>query len=119
MRNYKQLNQAQRYQIEIVNNKAGKNQKEIAKLPGVSPATICRDLKRNKGQKGYRPKEAQIKAVRERLQRILRSIFQSFKQGFRIGIVITDRRTTQGWHDAQLLQRCQQGASFIGLPLPE
>ena len=36
MRNYKQLDQAQRYQIEIV-KKAGKNQKEIA---GVAAAIL-------------------------------------------------------------------------------
>src|SRR5664279_90271 len=60
MRTYKQLSQAQRYQIEIL-KKAGKNQKEIAELLGVSPATISRELKRNKSQKGYRPKQAQIK----------------------------------------------------------
>ncbi len=65
MRNYKQLNQAQRYQIEIL-KKAGKNQKEIAELLGVSPTTICRELNRNKGQKGYRPKQAQIKADKRR-----------------------------------------------------
>jgi len=67
MRNYKQLSQAQRYQIEIL-NKAGKNQKEIAELLGVSPGTICRELKRNKGKKGYRPKQAQIKADKRRKQ---------------------------------------------------
>jgi len=38
MRNYKQLSQAQRYQIKIL-KKAEKNQKEIAELQGVSPAT--------------------------------------------------------------------------------
>jgi len=67
MRNFKQLNQAQRYQIEIL-NKAGKNQKEIAQLLGVSPATISRELKRNKGKKGYRPKQAQIKTDKRRKQ---------------------------------------------------
>jgi IS30 family transposase len=67
MRNYKQLSQAQRYQIEIL-NKAGKNQKEIAELLGVSPATISRELKRNKGKKGYRPKQAQIKTDKRRKQ---------------------------------------------------
>jgi IS30 family transposase len=67
MRNYKQLNQAQRYQIEIL-KKAGKNQKEIAELLGVSPSTLCRELKRNKGQKGYRPKQAQIKTDKRRKQ---------------------------------------------------
>jgi IS30 family transposase len=65
MRNYKQLSQAQRYQIEIL-NKAGKNQKEMAELLGVSAATICRELKRNKGQKGYRPRQAQIKTDKRR-----------------------------------------------------
>ena len=67
MRNYKQLSQAQRYQIEIL-KKAGKNQKEIAELLGVSAPTISRELNRNKGQKGYRPKQAQIKADKRRKQ---------------------------------------------------
>jgi len=61
MSNYKQLNPAQRYQIEIL-KKAGKNQKQIAALLGVSESTISRELKRNQGKKGYRPKQAQIKA---------------------------------------------------------
>ena len=61
MSNYEQRNQAQRYQIEIV-KKAGKNQKEIAALLGVSESTISRELTRNEGKKGYRPKQAQIKA---------------------------------------------------------
>jgi IS30 family transposase len=67
MRNYNQRNQAQRYPIEIL-KKAGKSQKEIAELLGVSPATISRELKRNKGQKGYRPKQAQIKADHRKKQ---------------------------------------------------
>jgi len=67
MRNYKQLSQEQRYQIEIL-KKAGKTQKEIAELLGVSPGTICRELKRNQGKRGYRPKQAQIKADKRRAQ---------------------------------------------------
>jgi len=54
MRNYKQLSQAQRYLIEIL-KKAGKNQKEIAVLMGISESTISRELKRNQGKEGYRP----------------------------------------------------------------
>ena len=57
MRNYKQLSQAQRYQIE-----AGKNQKEIAELLSVSESTISREMARNQDKKGYRRKQAQIKA---------------------------------------------------------
>jgi len=67
MSNYKQLDQAQRYQIEIL-KKAGKNQKEIAELLGVSGSTVCRELKRNRGKKGYRPKQAQIKTNNRRAQ---------------------------------------------------
>ncbi|MDO9141250.1 MAG: helix-turn-helix domain-containing protein, partial [Methylobacter sp.] len=61
MRNYKQLTQGQRYQIEVL-KAAGKNQKEIAELLGVSGLTVCRELRRNQGKRGYRPKQAQIKA---------------------------------------------------------
>ena len=67
MSNYKQLNQAQRYQIEIL-KKAGKNQKQIAELLGVSESTISRELTRNQGKKGYRPKQAQIKADNRKKQ---------------------------------------------------
>lgn len=65
MRGYSQLTQEQRYQIEIL-KKAGKSQKEMAELLEVSPATVCRELKRNAGKRGYRPRQAQIKADRRR-----------------------------------------------------
>ena len=45
---------------------AKKTQKEIATILGVSPATISRELKRNKGQRGYRPVQANIKALKRR-----------------------------------------------------
>ncbi|WP_031436839.1 IS30 family transposase [Methylobacter tundripaludum] len=67
MRNYKQLSPAQRYQIAIL-NKAGKNQKEMSELLGVSRSTMCRELRRNRGKKGYFPKQAQIKADNRRTQ---------------------------------------------------
>jgi IS30 family transposase len=69
MSHYKQLNQAQRYQIEIL-KKAGKNQKEIAELLCVSESTISRELKRNQGKKGYRQKQAQIKADNRKKQAV-------------------------------------------------
>lgn len=67
MRTYKQLTQKQRYQIEIL-NKDGKSQKEMAKLLGVCPSTISRELRRNQGKRGYRPKQAQVKANNRRKQ---------------------------------------------------
>ena len=65
LKDYTQLTQGLRYQIEIL-KKAGKNQKYIAVLVNVSPSTICRELQRNTGQRGYRPKQAQIKAENRR-----------------------------------------------------
>jgi IS30 family transposase len=67
MRNYKQLSQAQRYQIEIL-MKAGKNKKEIAELPVVSESTISRELTWNHSKKGQRPKQAQSKADKRKIQ---------------------------------------------------
>lgn len=58
---YNQLNQAQRYQIEIL-KKAGKENKEIAELIETSAATISRELRRNGGENGYDAEEAHARA---------------------------------------------------------
>jgi IS30 family transposase len=65
LKDYNQLTQATRYQIEIL-LKAGKSQKAIAELVNVSPSTICRELQRNTGKRGYRPRQAQSKAETRR-----------------------------------------------------
>lgn len=56
--NYTHLTENERYQIYSL-KKAGLNQKEIAALIDRSPATLSRELRRNKGLRGYRPKQAQ------------------------------------------------------------
>jgi IS30 family transposase len=65
LKNYHQLTQGLRYQIEIL-KKAGKNQKDMAGLVNVSPSTICRELRRNTGKRGYHCKQAQLKAESRR-----------------------------------------------------
>jgi len=65
MKKYSQLTDVQRYQIEAL-KKAEKDQKTIASIIGVSASTISRELKRNTGQRGYRPKQAHIKALKRR-----------------------------------------------------
>lgn len=65
MKTYNQLTEIQRYQIEAL-NKAEKKQNEIAQILGFSPSTISRELKRNRGKRGYRPKQANIKATNRR-----------------------------------------------------
>ena len=58
MKRYKQLTSEQRYQISGL-RKAGWKQSQIAEEVGVDKSTISRELKRNKGQRGWRPKQAQ------------------------------------------------------------
>lgn len=54
---YKQLTYEQRYQIYAC-SKAGWQKKDIAIELGIHRSTIYREKKRNKGLKGYRPKQA-------------------------------------------------------------
>lgn len=58
MKHYTQLTDHQRYQIYAL-MKAGHNQTETATLIGVHKSTISRELRRNRGGRGYRPKQAQ------------------------------------------------------------
>lgn len=55
--NYKQLAREQRYQIYAL-KRAGQNQSQIALVLGCHKSTILRELRRNCGQKGYRPYQA-------------------------------------------------------------
>ena len=55
---YTHLTRDERYQIAIL-RKAGHKQTDIARLMNRHPSTICRELRRNRGQRGYRPKQAQ------------------------------------------------------------
>lgn len=65
MRTYKQLTQEQRYQISAM-LKIGQNQTEIAETIGKHKSTISREVRRNRGQRGYRPKQAQQMSVDRR-----------------------------------------------------
>jgi IS30 family transposase len=55
--NYTQLTRGQRYQINIL-KKAGHSQSYIATMIGCHKSTISRELRRNRGQKGYRHYQA-------------------------------------------------------------
>lgn len=63
--NYKQLTQEERYQIHAY-LKAGLSQKDIAIELKRSPSSISRELKRNTGQRGYRPRQANDFALSRR-----------------------------------------------------
>lgn len=66
MSTYKQLTQEQRYFIYQL-NKINFTQSEIASEIGVHKSTVNRELKRNVGNRGYRPQQAHNKALDRRL----------------------------------------------------
>ncbi len=61
---YTHISEAERYQIYAL-KKAGisQSQSKIALQLNRNTSTISRELRRNKGLKGYRLKQAQLKAV--------------------------------------------------------
>lgn len=59
---YKHLTQEQRYQIYAL-LKTAHSQSKMAEVLGVHRSTIYRELKRNKGKRGYRPQQAHRMAV--------------------------------------------------------
>jgi len=66
MNSYTQLTHLrQRYQIKAL-MKMGHNQTEMAKSVGIHKSTVSRELRRNRGLKGYRPKQAHELALSRR-----------------------------------------------------
>lgn len=58
---YTQLTQEQRYQISAL-LKTAQSQTKVAEVIRVHRSTVCREIKRNRGKRGYRPQQAQRKA---------------------------------------------------------
>ena len=69
----KQLTPEERYQIYAL-KKAGHSKSEIAVNLGRHPSTIGRELKRNSGARGYRPKQAQTRADARKQERVRESV---------------------------------------------
>ena len=65
MNSYKQLAYVQRYHISFM-LKMGNSQTDIANEIGVHRSTISRELNRNRGKRGYRPKQAHQMALGRR-----------------------------------------------------
>jgi len=69
MNGYKQLTREQRYQIYAL-KKEGHSRIAIARNLGVHKATVSRELVRNQGGRGYRPKQADVLATERKQQRV-------------------------------------------------
>jgi transposase, IS30 family len=70
---YTQIAREQRYQIKVLLN-TGHNRTEIAQAIGVNKSTISRELVRNRGQRGYRPGQADQLAKERSLKKVRRQI---------------------------------------------
>lgn len=70
---YTQLTREQRYQIYAL-KKEDHNPSTIARNLGVHNSTISRELKRNRGARGYRPKQADALAQARKRRRVKRRI---------------------------------------------
>jgi IS30 family transposase len=70
LRTYKQPNQEQRYQIYIF-METGHKQCKISMFLGVDKSIISWELRRNRGLKGYRPKQAHSKAMDRKFHKSL------------------------------------------------
>ena len=68
MPKYKRLVKEDRYQVYSF-MKAGWKQSEIASELRVAQSTISREIRRNKGKRGYRPKQAHDKATGRKLSK--------------------------------------------------
>ena len=66
---YKQLTHEERYQISVL-LKAGLNQTQIAMMLERHKSTIRREITRNTGMRGYRPKQAQHLADERRASKV-------------------------------------------------
>ncbi len=71
MRKYTQLTRGQRYQVRAL-IKAKFSQSEMAFFLRVHKSTISREIRRNQGHKGYRPRQAHEKAVERRYAAVKR-----------------------------------------------
>ena len=65
MKTYHKLTQAQRDQIYAL-RKTKRTLAEIAKVIGVHKSNVSRELRRNRGQRGYRLQKAQELALKRR-----------------------------------------------------
>ena len=69
MKHYTQLTREERYQISALKT-AGQSKAQIAEVLGRHKSTIGREMARNRGLRGYRPKQADSLAVNRRKEKV-------------------------------------------------
>ena len=99
MRTYCQLTQIQRYQIYAL-RKTKHSLSEIADVIGVHKSSVSRELKRNRGKRGYRPQQAQELASGRRLKAVPRITAEVW--------TIVERLLRQDWSPEQISGRLKK-----------
>lgn len=99
MSTYRQLTQEQRYQIYAL-KQTGHSLSEIAEVIRVHKATVSREWKRNRGQRGYRPQQAHGLALERRQKAIPRISAEMW--------VLVERLLRQDWSPEQISGRLKK-----------
>jgi len=98
---YKHLTEGERYQIDDL-RREGFNQREIALRIRRSASTLSRELHRNHGERGWRPRQAQLKAA-DRL--VARGINNARKVGESAWQYAEKHLTEDQWSPEQIAGR--------------
>lgn len=94
---YHHITSEQRYTIDVLLRQK-KSRKEIAETIGVSESALCREIRRNSGQRGYHYKQAQVKAAaRQRRLQNYRNLTLELRK------FIREKMTQEQWSPAQIV----------------
>jgi len=99
MSTYRQLTQEQRYQIYAL-RKTGHSRTEIADVISVHKSTVSRELKRNRGRRGYRPQQAQRQALDRRQKGVPRITVETW--------MLVEKLLRQDWSPEQISGRLKK-----------
>jgi len=104
---YTQLTREQRYQIKAL-LKTGHGKTEIAEVIGVHRATIYREIGRNSGKRGYRPKQAHEKTVSRRKNKVKQRImFEDWQW--------VEKKLRENWSPEQISRILKQMGGSISI----
>jgi len=105
MSTYAQLTQEQRYQIKALLG-TDVSQRKIAEAIGVSPSTVSRELKRNLGERGYRPNQAHEKALARKKKKSKPRIREKVW-------VLVEKELREEWSPEQVSGKLKMSRIFI------
>lgn len=76
-------------------NKAGRTQSEIAEAIGFSQSTVSKELKRNRGERGYREKQAETKAAKRKKAKRPRETVMTEEMGEQVEKRLRDKHSPE------------------------